>query len=137
MRISDWSSDVCYADLCGQVIDAYSTGFTGASGLPMTKPPSGVAETTCVQSPPLGAGIASIGPLFAVVAALPSPPSLPQPPRSSASVAVPVVMNAFMSLPRQFADDRNRHHRRGCAMPFARRKPARQRFEEDRKSTRL
>src|SRR3546814_282211 len=96
-------------------------------------PPPGLRETTRGRSPPVGAGIPSCGPLLAVAAALPSPPSRPQPPRSSASVAVPVGMNAFMSLPRQFADDRNRHHRRGCAMPFARRKPARKRFEDGAK----
>jgi len=40
---------------CGQVIEPYSTSFTLALGLPMTKPPAGVAATTLVQSAPFGA----------------------------------------------------------------------------------
>src|SRR3546814_18260194 len=37
---------------CGQVKDANSISFTGASGLPMRTPPSVVATTTLVQSFP-------------------------------------------------------------------------------------
>ncbi len=67
----------------GQVIEPYSTSFTGAAGLPITKPPSAVVATVWVQSPPLGAGIGSIGPDAAAVAALPSF-DWSQPARSSA-----------------------------------------------------
>src|SRR6218665_3588535 len=45
---------------CGQVIDAYSTSFTGALGLPMMKPRS-VAVTVCVQSASAGAATFAIG----------------------------------------------------------------------------
>ena len=39
---------------CGQVSDPYSTSFTFALGLPITKPPAGVALTTSVQSAGVG-----------------------------------------------------------------------------------
>src|SRR6185295_6176 len=52
---------------CGQVSDPYSISLSLALGLPMRKPPAGVALTTVDQSPPLGGGtgLASTGALVA------------------------------------------------------------------------
>src|SRR6476661_8546825 len=87
---------------CGQVIEAYSTSFTGALGLPIRKPRS-VSLTVVVQSPPLGAATFATGPFVGARLAVPLlPPPPPQAARVKARAAAPAREKLFISSSLQF-----------------------------------
>src|SRR5690606_14409189 len=59
---------------CGHDSEPYSISFSGASGLPMTYPPSGVSETLSVQFVPAGAAIGAIASPLGASGVSPVPP---------------------------------------------------------------